>query len=125
MPTTTLCSALSAASCSKNELHNRSPKIIQSSRFLMKRFTENQSYVLAAGLPPQIAERLLAYEEAKAAGTHVDAEPSTMETAARDRLARDIACVNLLHRAWSVNEIRPQREDVLPAKVLGDYRLIR
>jgi serine/threonine protein kinase len=77
-------------------------------------------------LSPQLAERVVAYDEAKAAGMDGQVDGASLEAAARDRLARNLACVDLLHRAWSEGHgHQPRPTAAPPAEVLGDFRLIR
>lgn len=71
------------------------------------------------------ARRLVAYEEAKAAGNGIPfVRP--VEASAGEPLASDLACVDLLHRVWPDFDLPPQVDDAcLPTKTLGDFRLIR
>jgi serine/threonine protein kinase/Tfp pilus assembly protein PilF len=65
-------------------------------------------------------ERLVQYEEAKAAGADV-AREGLIGDVARE----DLACVDLLHRVWPDFALSEASQDSPALKTLGDFRILR
>ena len=75
-----------------------------------------------------VAERLLAYEQARAAGRHLD-RPPMVEADPLDRLGANLACVDLLHRVpgggrGGVRFIEPEKGDIEPREAEVDAERI-
>ncbi|MGI9430466.1 MAG: protein kinase domain-containing protein, partial [Bythopirellula sp.] len=77
-------------------------------------------------LPTDVAEQLVAYEEAKAEGNNGSTLASSVEPELRERLATSLSCVDLLHRVWPDDEqAATLGSEELKSKVLGDFRIIQ